>query len=283
MKIVNLDNSCHIICPYCGEKIRWNDLLYAGKKEELLKDPVLSRYYLELLGNLPPYIKSRDLYCWRAFPTKQIVLKENLIHGIVSKDGTMMQDKVCPKCHNYIPESFIGKKITSVIGSQNMVKRWESDMIRIFENIKIELLIENTNIKIANLCGNLISTFHSDVDNRLLERREKLLIQNSQSLIIPLKLESRNKKEKCLDSGAVQSLNNTLDKLIHIRMIYKPVLFVLYTDDFFPMEEQKVIHRNMLDYIDNICQSSYELVFLSNNPEQIREECQEKSILIFQK
>ena len=283
MGSITLNNKKRIVCPFCAEKIRVNDMLFAGEKRDILMDPVLSNYYLENAKDISLDMKSRELICWRALAQENIIVEGDFVIGVTTNSKRLIKERACSKCHNVIPELFFDKSFTSIFGPNELVAQWIAEMQEkgYAGSHKIHSLLEQKFYRLQDNFGVIIEL--SEEMNEVKRKRE-LFRMNSQSYIFVLELDALQKNERCIDENAAVFLNAVLNSLFHVQMLYKPSLFVLYTSDEIKSQELiEDLHRTFLNYLNSICQVDYEVIFWSQKDNNKEKMIQNKMKKIFQK
>ena len=114
---LELDSTTRIICPYCGSRIRVNDLLFrSGMRLSISEDNRLSDYYLRFKGRLPDerdyrngWTRPAKLVSWAGLPNRQIGVHNGFVLSVADYDGETMSEKACLWCHNIISDDLITK------------------------------------------------------------------------------------------------------------------------------------------------------------------------------
>ena len=114
---LELDSTTRIICPYCGSRIRVNDLLFrSGMRLSISEDNRLSDYYLRFKGRLPDerdyrngWTRPAKLVSWTGLPNRQIGVHNGFVLSVADYDGETMSEKACLWCHNIISDDLITK------------------------------------------------------------------------------------------------------------------------------------------------------------------------------
>ena len=263
MDTVTLNDSKRIICPFCGEMVRLNDVLYAGRKCDMFYDPVLSGFYLRLMGKLPDQADGRELYCWREFSPDHIIFEGDTVEGIITPGSDILKEKACCKCHNVLIEELTEKEPVCMIGADELVSAFRKDLQEDPQGLKLHTLVPGGGLEYWNLFGHWTVLYDLEGPNEAEEKRNNAFLQNCGYYVFLLKLDAYCGRGRCIDEEAVETLNHILDRCFHVHMLYKPVIFVLFVSGEEDMNENqlKEIHSSIIYYLENLCQMDYDVCF----------------------
>lgn len=274
-----LDNEQRTICPYCGERVRLNDLLFAGQTTEITADRVLASFYLNLFRKLPERLAGRQLVCSRELPVDQIEIEQNIIRSVTMADGTRLTERACYICHNVLPEYLIGQDFFGAFAPENL----RDEFLKTFD-IPVACFPSeeqsDCNLQLWNCFGHLGTEILLEASNAAWEKRCAALQQNCGKYLFMLPLETSEKT--CMDKEATDILYEILDKQFHIHTLQKPTIFLLFLDSEDRLNDKiETAHKILVKYLHSICQKQHEICFIPKGDCSVLNTLQETMNRIF--
>lgn len=283
MSCKGLNQTKRMICPYCGESIRVNDMLFAGEECELIQDRVLAQFYLKITGMLPEQVNSRKLMCWRELPEDQVITDQDIVSSLICEDGLRLTDRVCCQCHNVIPDMLQDLSITSIIGNNTLLERFQKTLYEYEADFYTDKLLPEGNLEYWHCLGYWGTVIEKDEYNASRAKRFAALQQNCTNQIIMLQLESFDGANRVIDQEAVHNLMEILNNILHSNTIFKPVVFILFTGNSISIEKLTEAHASLLNYIENVCQNDFSVCFWPESNGEMIPALKEKMDKVFQK